>query len=248
MRPHSGIETTPYEKYEQGLADVNGRTVGMPFIPSDWKQLHYDILPFQKRVIQQDGIQMFNLKYNDPIIAKLRATLKPKNKAYKVRYDPRDIREVYLWDDSSSRYYFIPLKNVYYTELKINPDNPNDYPLSLKELRYFQARKKGKSPLTQRDLVEAIENRQKIIQKGRELTKTAKKARKREEKILFHKKKATSTKIRQKKIEKNETEEEQKEEKKEKKPKTKVDLEWLKKHQLPTKSRWKGRKSQSGGK
>jgi len=115
LKRKEGIKISPAKRYEQGLAEADGRTVGLPTIPMDWEQLRFDALPFDRRKLHREGIKMFGLEYNAPIIAKLRGAQNPKKKKYIIRYDPRDIREVYLWADSLKTYYKIPLKDVYFS-------------------------------------------------------------------------------------------------------------------------------------
>ena len=161
-------------------------------------QLSFDVLPFKKRGLNRNGIRIFGLEYNASIIAKLRATQKNQKEKYIIKYDPRDMREIYLWAESMGQYYNIPLKKVYHSMLKINPEDPLDYPLSKKELEVLKRNRKEKSPMKQYDLLKSKEKRQEMIEEARKKTKTAKKTRKIEEVRKVHKTKATSTAIRKK--------------------------------------------------
>jgi len=202
LKNHKGIEKkegiviNPFDRYEQGIADSNGITIGLPEIPLNTEQLRYDLLPFERRVLSRSGISIFGMEYNASIIVQLRDTQKSGKKKYIVKYDPRDIREVYLWAEQLGDYYNIPLKEVYFSKLKINPDNPLDYPLSLKELKLIKKNRVKFSKLSQVDLVQSLEARESMIKEARTKTKTAKKARKIEEIKKIHKSKATSMQIR----------------------------------------------------
>jgi putative transposase len=204
IKEKEGMEITPYERYEQGLANSDGKTVGLPNIPPNWEQLRFDVLPFKKRTLQRGGIRLFGLEYNAPIIEQVRATQRSQKREYIVKYDPRDIREVYLWVDSGNkaengqykRYFTIPLKNAYYAPLKINPEDSADYPVSLKEFEAIKRSRKKKIPVSHQELVKALDKRQKLIEESKKKTKTAKKARKHKEKRFDHKTKTTSTAIR----------------------------------------------------
>jgi len=195
-RYEQGIEINPFDRYEQGIADSGGITIGIPEIPSNTEQLRYDLLPFKRRMLSRSGIKMFGMEYNSPIIEQIRATQKSKTEKYIVKYDPRDIREIYLWAKSIGHYYNIPLKEVYYTQLKINPGDPLDYPLSLKELELIKKNRVQFSHVSQQELIRSLEIRQKMIEEARKKTKTAKKARKIQEIKEIHKTKATSMEIR----------------------------------------------------
>jgi hypothetical protein len=136
------------------------------------------------------------MEYNAPIITQLRTTQISHTENYIVKYDPRDIREVYLWAESLGQYYNIPLKDVYFSRLKINPDDPSDYPVSLKELELIKKNRVAFSQLSQHELIHSLGERQKMVEEARLKTKTAKKARRVEEVRKVHKTKATSTQVR----------------------------------------------------
>ena len=139
-----GIEISPSDRYEQGLSgtDGSGRTVGLPDQPLDKEKLRSDLLPFDTRTLGREGIQIFNLQYNSTIIMKIRGEHGTARKEYIIKYDSRDLREIYLWDDVEQEYHTIPLRNVYYLQLKIDPLNPDDYPLSLEELNALKSIRK----------------------------------------------------------------------------------------------------------
>ncbi|MFW9881267.1 MAG: Mu transposase C-terminal domain-containing protein, partial [Candidatus Thorarchaeota archaeon] len=198
IKEKEGIDITPFEKYKRGIENSEGRIIGNPKVPKDWEQLSFDLLPFEKRTLQREGVRLFNLKYYHSIISKLRASQTTSNLKYIIKYDPRDIREVYLWVDSEKKYYKLSLIHSHLPELMINPKNPKDYPLSLKEFELMKKEKIRKSSsVSQRDLAKTMENRQSIISNAKKLKKSSKSARKREEKMQVHKQKATSTKIRE---------------------------------------------------
>jgi hypothetical protein len=85
---------------------------------------------------------------------------------------------------------------MYYSQLQINPDDPSDYPLSLKELQLIKKNMDNNSQISQYELNKSLEARQQLVQEARKKTKTAKKARKIQEIKKVHKSKATSTEIR----------------------------------------------------
>ena len=122
------------------------------------------------------------------------------------------MKEIYLWDDIDKEYYEIPLRNAYFFELKIDPTAPNNYPLSLEELKAIKQIQKTKTALPSKSsfsdyhLIEARKKRREIIENAQKKTKTAKNARKQKEIAEIHKDKATSTQIRAKvkKMEKDE--------------------------------------------
>lgn len=229
-----GIEICPSERFEQGIAKIGNRTIGLPTIPTNLEQLRFDVLPMEKRGLNRNGIRLFGLEYNAPIIAKLRARHKTGEK-YIVKYDPRDIREVYLWSEKMSQYYLIPLKKNYYSQLEIDPSDPINYPISKKELEVLKKSQIKRTPNKKYDLVKSMKIRQEIIEEARKKTKTGKMTRKYDEIKNVHRSKATSTKIRKKKQEslngeKNKPFEELDEEE--------ISEEWLEENVYPSKLRW----------
>lgn len=101
-----------------------------------------------------------------------------------------------MWAESVKKYFPIPLKQVYFSKLLINPDDPLNYPISLKELEIIKRNRLSKQKLSLHELNHSYEVRQEIIKEAREKTKTAKKARRISEVRKVHKTKATSTEIR----------------------------------------------------
>lgn len=236
IKEKEGIEICPSEKFEQGLAKIGNRTIGLPTIPINLEQLRFDVLPMEKRGLNRNGIRLFGLEYNAPIIAKLRAKQKTGER-YIIKYDPRDIREVYLWSEEMSRYFCIPLKKTYYSQLEIDPSDPMNYPISKKELEVLKKSQISRSPNKHYDLVKSMKKRQELIQVARRKTKTGKKARKFDEIRKVHKSKATSTEIR--KYEKELVDNPLKSEEIGNKEMENIDENWLKKHAFPSRSRWK---------
>ena len=197
LKEKEGLKITPQERYNQGLIDSEERLIGTPYVPKNKEQLHFDLLPSYKRRLQREGISLFSLKYYNPIINKLRELEKSSNTKYIVKYDPRDIREIYLWVDSMNKYFKLFLNKNHLAGLLIDPTNPNDYPLSKKEFELIKRNRANKvSLISQRDLAKTMANRQQIIEDAISKKKTAKASRKRKEKIQHHKLKSTSTQIR----------------------------------------------------
>ncbi len=208
-RPHSGIEKTdgikktPLEKYNEGLFQSNGRTVGLPQIPSNIDQLYFDVLPFKRRQLHRYGIKTFAIEYHSLKVAKLFNNQPDPKKEYIVRYDPRDIREIYLWVESEEIYYVIPMKSSYSARFNVNPLDPNDIPLCMKELEAIKKevredRRFGKEKsVSKHEYVKGFVKRQQLIDEAMKKTKDAKRMRKRKEKLNIYSEKATSTQIRE---------------------------------------------------
>lgn len=191
-----GVEISPIERFYEGTKKINGLTIGKPFLPQNLDQLRYDVLNFEKRKILRGGFHLFGLEYSSPLIHELLSKKIDPKKEYLIRYDPRDIREIYLWVEDENRYQSIPMKQTYFKRLNINPSDPYDTPLSEKELESIKKNCTHQFHLNPSVINDALENRQQIIENSRLKTKSAKSARKRQEKIQTHKEQATSTNIR----------------------------------------------------
>ncbi|MHA1997953.1 MAG: Mu transposase C-terminal domain-containing protein [Promethearchaeota archaeon] len=194
LKNDTGLDISPAERYEQGLVNVNGRTLGAPQIPENPERLRYKLLPFDSkgRQLRREGIQMFNLEYYHPIIGRLlaRQTAKDSSKKWMIRYDPRDIKEVYLYVDTADKYYPIPIKPRYHNRIQIN-----EYPISARELKLYKSRLKerDKKGRINADQLQAMRKRQKKIEESANNKKQVKKTRHIQEKRRVHAKKATST-------------------------------------------------------
>ena len=212
MRPHSGIEKsdgikkTPSEKYEEGLAQIKGRTVGLPQMPQNIDQLYFDVLPFDRRQIHRYGIKKFAIEYHSTNVARLFNNQSDPKEEYIIRYDPRDIREIYLWVEQENDYYVVPMKSSYSSRFKVNPQDPTDTPLSLKELEAIKKHIREKRiygkrmSVSKHELVKGFEKRQKLIEDAIKKTKDAKRMRKKKENLQIYSTKATASQIREKKM------------------------------------------------
>lgn len=105
---HSAIGTTPLDLYTFGiLGDDKTPGHGLPFQPSDPQRFLLDFLPVERRTNQRYGLQIGNLRYHAPILRAL--PKKPKDgQDYVVRYDPRDLSRVWLYEPEEAQYYEIP--------------------------------------------------------------------------------------------------------------------------------------------
>ena len=200
IQQKEGVEASPQEWYEKRLMNTGGSIVGVPNTPINPEQLKFDVLPFEERALQRGGIKIWGLEYNAPVVAKIRSESSRTEKKHVVKYDPRDIREVYLWIESEKMYEKIPLKNVYMEQLRINPTDSENIPLSLHEFEQIKGSISKKIKIPQHTLVEARLKRQEFLETTRNKRKCAKKRRKEVENRDLHKRNATSFKIRDKAI------------------------------------------------
>ncbi|MFW9972937.1 MAG: Mu transposase C-terminal domain-containing protein, partial [Candidatus Odinarchaeota archaeon] len=187
-------------------AQTKGRTVGLPQIPQNIDQLFFDVLPFDRRQIHRYGIKKFAIEYHSTNVARLFNNQSDPKEEYIIRYDPRDIREIYLWVEQENDYYVVPMKSSYSSRFKVNPQDPANTPLSLKELEAIkkhirEERMYGKRmSVSKYELVKGFEKRQKLIEDAIKKTKNAKRMRKKKENLHIYSTKATSSQIREKRL------------------------------------------------
>jgi putative transposase len=117
--------------------------------PDDKERFYRDFLPFRRR---RSGVQLFNVTYSDGILATLLA--KPRQK-YVVRYDPRDMSQVYLRDHDGT-YWPIP-----YSDRRLPA-------VTLSELRAASRRLRasGEKTVTQRRIFASIDEQRRLVEQA----------------------------------------------------------------------------------
>ncbi len=120
---HRSLGMSPIEMWKEGLA----KCAVTPIEPKDIEKFRLDFLcfvdPDGKRFIERDGVHFRGLVYYASELDILSRYDQNKQKKYIVRYDPSDIRNLYVYDDNRDRYYRLLLKG-----------RPKD-PVSLHELK-----------------------------------------------------------------------------------------------------------------
>lgn len=79
-----------------------------PVEPQDPDQFYLDFLPFERRVIRREGIQLSNIHYWDQILTAWAGQSKQR---MVVKYDPRDLSRVYL-QAPDGHYWTIPYRDL----------------------------------------------------------------------------------------------------------------------------------------
>lgn len=113
---HSRLHMSPERMWEQGImgtADAPG-TGPLP-VPSDPSRVYLDFLPTEERIIQSNGIQIYNIFYYDQVLDSYINAPDPQKKKEKrkftLRIDPRDISKIYFLDPRTKSYFPIPYRN-----------------------------------------------------------------------------------------------------------------------------------------
>jgi putative transposase len=102
---HSALGTAPLTAWKTGLDRLER---GIPE-PVDVKRFYLDFLPGERRLIRRDGIQLFRIHYWDNALSPLAGRTKQK---FLVRYDPRDLSQVFVKDEANNDYIAIPYRDL----------------------------------------------------------------------------------------------------------------------------------------
>lgn len=111
---HQGLNTSPMMAWKHGVQRFGSTISTGPANPiKDIVQCRLDLMPSDRRTIQRYGIQMSGLRYWTDELAPLIKTRSKESrkvpKKFLVRYDPRDLTEIVLYDDTRNRHIVVPL-------------------------------------------------------------------------------------------------------------------------------------------
>jgi putative transposase len=122
---HSGIGTTPEQRWREGLMGTkNLPRRGLQPPPADTEKLQLDFLPFYERVVNPYGVEIDGVTYFDDILRPYIGLTQPDNPRrgieYRFRRDPRDVSHVHFFEATTQRYYAIrsPLPPLSIWELR----------------------------------------------------------------------------------------------------------------------------------
>lgn len=111
---HGGTGVAPLKLYEFGvLGDDKTPGRGLPRMPTDPQRLLIDFLPLERRTIQDYGIQLDFLRYHSPVLRAFHRQ-EHKKEQFVVRYDPRDLSRVFLFNPEDGEYLEIPRANAHF--------------------------------------------------------------------------------------------------------------------------------------
>ncbi|MDX6766877.1 MAG: Mu transposase C-terminal domain-containing protein [Candidatus Methylacidiphilales bacterium] len=114
---HSSLGISPREAWRRGITcSAKNRGCGLPPFVDDEERLRMDLLPFVERTITDYGVRIKGIHYYADVLRPYTHATIPGRARIKrqfiFRYDPRDISEIYLWDEKNSRYHPIPYRNT----------------------------------------------------------------------------------------------------------------------------------------
>lgn len=100
---HRGLGVRPIDAWQRRLDSTRVRH------PADPERFYIDFLPFERRLIRRDGIQLFRIHYWDSALSVLAGRSDQK---LLIRYDPRDLSKVYVKDAGSDGYLAVPYRDL----------------------------------------------------------------------------------------------------------------------------------------
>lgn len=120
----NALMMSPIKKYEQGILGTDSQPgTGLPPKMADEDKLRFDFMPFMDRTVQSYGIAFEDIHYYSDILRPFINSHDPDNPKFKrkfiIRYDPRNLREIYFFHPEFKRYYAIPYKNTSHPPINI---------------------------------------------------------------------------------------------------------------------------------
>ena len=108
LKEDTGIEITPQNYYTSLMQGRN------PQIVKNAQTLQFEVLHFKETTLRPEGIVFFHNKYNNDgnkgYLRKIRARNRGKTKSILWRFDPEDIREIWVFDDESNPSFYFNVK------------------------------------------------------------------------------------------------------------------------------------------
>jgi putative transposase len=154
---HATLRETPLEKLEWGLKNLQ-----LPPAIKNPKSFLIDFLPIERRQLRRDGFRINHITYYDPKLETLIAK-RDRYGGLEIRYDPRNLRFVWLQVPGEQAYMEISYRNL------TNPDVTLwEHKEALRELH-----KKGLARIDEDLIMRMVVQRRQIIDDSRLKTKRA---------------------------------------------------------------------------
>jgi putative transposase len=107
-RKHRGIKDIPAQRWDVAIQEYP------PALPARREDLQVLLGDVEYRTIQPYGIALFDLTYNDDVLARLRRGR--KGHSFKIKYDPGDISVIYVLDPDNDMFIPVPAESQQYTK------------------------------------------------------------------------------------------------------------------------------------
>lgn len=158
IKKHDGIGMPPIQKWKEGLLGTKGKPGrGLPARRLDEESLRINFTPYVERTVQGYGVVIDDVHYYHDVLRPWINTPHPEFPKHKRKFrfhrDPRDISQLYFFDEIANRYFAIPYRD---TSLP---------PVSIWELRegHRKASERG-IPAENEKAVFAIINEQRVLE------------------------------------------------------------------------------------
>jgi putative transposase len=153
---HTALGCTPAAAWADGASRMTLRD------PADAEAFLHDFLPFEERVVRRDGIRLFNIHYQDGVLAHLVDHGVGK---LRVKYDPRDLSAVFV-ELPAGEHVRVP-----YADL-------GRWPITLWEHREARQRLRaaGRRSMDEHAIFAAIAEQRRMLQEAQSRSKAARRA------------------------------------------------------------------------
>ena len=159
---HAGLGMSPLEAFKKAVfGDENRKGIGYPELPSkdELEKIRISLLYTEERTVQRYGVRIDHVTYWSEVLIPFVGT----DVKFTFKVDPRDISSIYFFHPDHKEYYRIPCKN------------PTFPPMTRWELREVikYLKRKGKSEITEFDIISAYKFLEKLKKESQEKTKKA---------------------------------------------------------------------------
>jgi putative transposase len=150
---HSALGRPPIDVWNEAVTLLD-RPLRKPLSADDF---FVEFLPGEYRILQRDGIRLFNIRYWDNILSTMVGRSKDP---LLIKYDPRNLSRIYL-EDCDGTFWAIPYRDL---------SRP---PISLWELREAQRRlrERGRQALDEVSLFDAIGEERRLIEQAQKTSR-----------------------------------------------------------------------------
>jgi putative transposase len=106
---HQGLGDSPLNVWNRGLKELT------PTLPISRERLDLTLTKEFDRIINHEGVSLFRLKYNSHELGFLRRQV-PEKKPVKVRLDPEDMGQVWVFDELEGNFFAVPAVDPEYAK------------------------------------------------------------------------------------------------------------------------------------
>ena len=174
-RVHHGIGMTPEEKFIDGV--LNGEAVGMMAKPDNPRSIYLDFLPSFERTIQRNGVNIEGLSYYDGVLRPFIHAVDEsteKKKKFIFKRDPKNIAEVWFYNENDHTYYRIPAADQSIEHMTL---------FEFEELKKKAQKRQAKSGrrVSEREILMAYDELHEHVETTKQKTKKAKRRQERKQ-------------------------------------------------------------------